>query len=375
MINRLIRCIRIRTVLVMATVTLSLGLVPRGLQAQRRSGAVYVLTNQSTGNSVMVFSRTDDGTLSLSGTFSTGGQGMGTGADPLGSQGALVLGPGRRLLFAVNAGSNEISEFAAQGINLRLLDKKPSGGVMPLSIAVHGWLVYVLNAGGTPDVSGFIIDPFSNRLLPLPGSTRSLPGGNSAAPAQVGFSRDGSILMVTEKGTSKIDTYRVGDDGLLLSPTSTASIGATPFGFGFAHRGIAVVSEAGPNALSSYEIDRSGDVEILSGSIPNGQKATCWAVVTEDGRYAYSASAGTATISSYSLSREGFLSLLNPTAGAMATGSAPTDMALSDDSRFLYVRDGGKNTVAGFRVESGGSLTPVGSVSGIPAGAQGIAAN
>jgi 6-phosphogluconolactonase len=374
MLQPTIRSLFVRSLLAALGTTLLLAVAPRALEAQGRTGAVYVLTNQSTGNSVMVFSRAEDGTLSLSGKFSTEGQGTGTGADPLGSQGALVLGTGHRLLLAVNAGSNEISEFAVQGLNLHLLEKVPSGGTMPVSIAVHGWLVYVLNAGGTPNISGFVIDPFSARLVPLSGSTVDLPGSSAAAPAQAGFNGDGSVLMVTEKGTNKIDTFTVDEDGRLSNSMTTPSSGATPFGFAFAHRGIVVVSEAGPNALSSYQVHRGGQVEILSGSILNGQTATCWAVVTDDGRYAYTASAGTATISNYGLSREGFLNLLNPTAGSLGTGSASTDMALSDDSRFLYVRDGGKNAVAGFKLESDGSLTPIGSVTGIPANAQGIAA-
>ncbi|MGH9448841.1 MAG: lactonase family protein, partial [Terriglobia bacterium] len=98
-----------------------LGMVPSQSLARGRSGAVYVLTNQATRNSVMAFRRAPDGTLSLSGTFSTDGEGAGTGADPLGSQGALVLASGDRLLLAVDAGSNEISEFAVRGVRLYLL--------------------------------------------------------------------------------------------------------------------------------------------------------------------------------------------------------------------------------------------------------------
>ncbi|HEX5482152.1 MAG TPA: beta-propeller fold lactonase family protein [Terriglobia bacterium] len=350
------------------------GIVPPGAFARGRSGAVYVLTNQATGNSVMVYRRAPDGILSYSGTFSTGGKGMGTGADPLGSQGALTLGPGRRLLFAVNAGSNEISEFAVRGRKLYLLDKVSSHGVMPVSIAVHGWLVYVLNAGGTPNIKGFIIDPFTNRLISLPGSRRKLAGGSGAAPAEVGFSRDGSTLAVTEKGTSKIDTYAVNDFGFARALGSNASNGTTPFGFAFLHRDFLLVSEAGPNALSSYQVDPNGKLDLISGSVPNGQTATCWVVVTDDGRYAYTASAGTAAISSYSVTRDGILSLIDPAAEVTGNGSAPTDLALSRDSRFLYVRDGGSDSVSAFRVESNGSLVAIGSVSGIPAGAQGIAA-
>jgi len=84
--------------------------------AQGDPGAVYVLTNQ-TANSVLVFARAADGTLSFSGNFSTGGAGAGSGVDPLGSQGSLVLGIGHQRLFAVNAGSNDVSVFAVDGRN------------------------------------------------------------------------------------------------------------------------------------------------------------------------------------------------------------------------------------------------------------------
>lgn len=370
----LIKHLMVRGAFCLAAWILLLGALPQGAAAQGRAGAVYVLTNQASGNAVMVFRRAPDGALSFAASFATGGAGMGTGADPLGSQGALALAPGHRLLFAVDAGSNEISEFAVRGLKLRLLDKVSSHGVKPVSVAVHGGLVYVVNAGGAPDVAGFVIDPFTNRLIYLPGSARPLAGGTAAAPAQVGFSQDGGVLMVTEKGTSKIDTFTINDDGYASHQMTTASSGATPFGFEFARRGIVVVSEAGPNALSSYEVGNDGSVELISGSVPNGQKATCWAVVTNDGRYAYTASAATAGISSYEIGWRGVLSLLNPVAAVTVSGSTPTDIALSSDSRFLYVREGGNGTVSGFRVEWDGSLTPVNTVSGIPAGSQGIVA-
>lgn len=361
-------------IVAMAALSFALFPAPPEAAAAGRSGAVYVLTNQSAGNLVMVFRRAPDGALTAASSFSTGGKGMGTGADPLGSQGALTLAAGNRILLAVNAGSNEISEFAVQGLHLRLLDKVPSHGLQPVSVAAHGGLVYVLNAGGTPNIAGFLIDPFNNRLVYLLRSATTLAGGSAAAPAQVGFSKDGGVLMVTEKGTSKIDTFIVDDLGYAVHQQQTPSSGATPFGFEFTYHGVVVVSEAGPNALSSYEVDNGGNVELVSGSILNGQKATCWAVVTADGRYAYTANAATATLSSYTVARDGGLSLLNAAAAATVAGSTPTDIALSNDSRFLYVREGGNGTVSGFRVEWDGSLTPVNTVSGIPAGSQGIAA-
>jgi 6-phosphogluconolactonase len=367
-----IRSLVFPRMLAVALLALLLGVFAPKSLAEGRSGAVYTLSNQSTGNSVIVFRRSSDGTLSLVDSFPTGGNGVGTGPDPLGSQGAVVLNESNQLLFAVNAGSNEVSVFGVDGDSLHLLDKVSSRGTMPVSIAVHGSLAYVLNAGGTPNIAGFTIDRRTNRLVPLQRSERNLIGGSSANPAEVSFSLDGDILMVTEKGTQTIDTYLVNHDGYASGPISNHSSGSTPFGFEFTHRSLVVVSEAGTNALSSYVANESGNLELVTGTLTNGQSAVCWAIVTNDGRYAYSVNPGSSTISSYAVSPEGILTLLDPV--VTTTGGAPVDPALSRDSRFFYVRDGGQNVVHGFRVEANGSLTPIGTIGGIPAGSQGLAA-
>jgi hypothetical protein len=49
-------------------------------------------------------------------------------------------------------------------------------------------------------------------------------------------------------------------------------------------------------------------------------------------------------------------------------------MALSANSPFLYVRNGGDGTISGFYVEDDGSLTLVSTANGLPSGAVGIAA-
>ena len=349
-----------------ASVSLGLALIASTLRAQPVTGEVYTLTNQPTGNSVLVFSRGIGGALTLSGSFATGGAGIGAGNDPLGSQGAVVLDEGKRLLFAVNAGSNDVTAFAVDGASLRFLNRVNSGGTMPVSIAVHRDLVYVLNVGATPNVTGFTIDPTSNALVPLPGSQRSLAGGTNAAPAEVSFSPDGEILMVTEKGTQTIDTYAVNVNGTLNGPISNHSSGATPFGFQFTTHSLAIVSEAGAtsNALSSYRVDENGQLVLITGSLVNGQKGVCWAVVTEDGHFAYTINAGTGTISSYSVAPDGTLSLLNAEAATTGVGTAPTDPALTEGSRLLYVRVGGLGQIVGFRIERDGSLTPVAAAGG-----------
>lgn len=331
-------------------------------------GAVYVLSNQPSGNSVLVYSRSANGTLKFEASYPTGGKGAGTGTDPLTSQGSLTLGSG--YLFAVNAGSNDVSMFSINGTRLTLLDRKPSGGQMPVSIAVKGFNAYVLNAAGVPNINGYIIDAFGKRLVPLPTSKRALAGGINAQPAQVGFTPDGDEILVTEKGTQLIDTFRVGALGYTTGPVPHPSNGVTPFGFSTTNRGYALVAEAGSGSVSSYEVEDNRHLTSISAAIRLGQSAPCWIVTTGDGRFAYTANAGSGTISSLRIGADGTTRLVNPTAAVL---SAPFDLALTKNSKFLYVREG-TGAISGFRVSTDGTLSAVGSVTGVPAGAQGIAA-
>jgi 6-phosphogluconolactonase (cycloisomerase 2 family) len=253
----------------------------------------------------MVYDRAADGILTLSGAFPTGGAGLGTGGDPLGSQGSLVLDRTGRLLFAVNAGSNDVSVFLVGAHGFHLLDRKPTGGVMPVSVTVRDGLVYVLNAGGTPNIQGFLIDPFSCHLIHLAGSKRLVAGGTGSAPAEVAFPPDGDVLMATEKSTNQIDTWTVNDEGFAEGRVVTPSSGATPFGFTFDRQDFAIVTEAGPSALSSYDVDDDGRLDLLTGTLADGQKANCWVVVTKNHRYAYTTNTASGSISSYRISNDG----------------------------------------------------------------------
>jgi len=367
------RTVILRYAVAILAVAAVVGISASAAVAQDDPGAVYVLTNQTT-NSVMVFARAADGTLTFSGGFATGGAGAGTGVDPLGSQGSLVLGRWHRRLFAVNAGSNDVSVFAVDGLNLRLLDRASSGGTKPVSVAVHGDLVYVVNGGGTPNIQGFHVEPSSGRLIQIPGSWQLLPGGATAGPGQIGISPDGDVLLVTEKGTNQIDTWTLTGEGFPVNGQVIASHGAVPFGFTYVRRDIALVTEAKPSAVSSYETHDDGSLELITGTVADGGAANCWIEATKNNRYAFVTNTGSGTISSYLISPDGSLSLLDSTAAVTGPGTAPIDFALSNDSHFLFVRLGTKGTVAGFRVEGDGSLIPIGSVSEVPAGAQGVAA-
>src|SRR5437879_2870410 len=224
-------------------------------------GAVYTLTNQVGGNAVAAFTRGADGRLASAGSVATGG--TGTGAS-LGSQGAVSLSNDGRRLFAVNAGSNDLSVFAVSPAGLALASRTASGGTLPISLTVHGNVLYVLNAGGTPALG--------------------------------------------------------------------------------------------------------------SGAVSTHQGAPCWAVVTADGRFGFTGN-GAGSVSAFAIAPDGAISLVDANGGTALIGAGINDIALSHNSRYLYVlQTGGAQAIHAFRVEADGHLTALGPIAGLPNGTRGLTA-
>jgi DNA-binding beta-propeller fold protein YncE len=341
--------------------------------AQSPTGFVYVMTNQPAGNQVIQYERASSGLLMQSGMAATGGlggTGNGVGAlDPLGSQDSLLLSGDSTRLLAVNAGSNTLSALGTGAGGVTLLSQVASGGEFPNSVALHGNLVYVLNAHGTPNITGFLLDA-AGVLHPLAGSTRDLPGGASAAPHDVVFSPDGSRLLVTEGGTNQIDIFSLADTGLISGVTTQASSGG-PFGMRFGRNQVVVVTEAGSNSISTYELTSHNTLNAISLSVADGQMATCWLSMTPNG-HTFVSNTGSGNLSSYQVGASGSASVVNPVAASIAPG-APIDSALSTQNNFLYVDDSARGKVFIFSVQ-GNSLESIGSISGLPTTLQGIAA-
>ena len=335
-------------------------------QSSDGPGAVYALTNAAGGNAVAVYARGADGSLSWTGSAPTGGTGAGAG---LGSQGALALSDDGRWLFAVNAGSNDISAFRVTPGGLELTSRVASGGIRPISLTVHGDVVYALNAGGDGNISGFRVGN-DGTLEPLAGSTRSL-SGSAVGPAQVSFSSTGDWLVVTEKTTNRLDIYAVGSDGLVSSTSTATSAGGTPFGFAFGHRDELFVSEAAGSA-SSYII-RTAGLTVASGAVLTHQGAPCWAVVTKNGKFGYTANAQGGSISGFAIANDGSISLIDADGRTAVVGGGNIDLAISENSRYLYELDGNRS-ISGFRIEADGHLTAVGNIGGLPASAVGLVA-
>jgi 6-phosphogluconolactonase (cycloisomerase 2 family) len=341
-------------------------------------GHVYINDNTAGTNTVAAFDRLADGTLSpVPGSpFAAGGAGTGVG---LASQGALQASSDGRYLLAVDAGSNEISVLRIKHDGALMLVPDgviSSGGFLPVSVAVHDNLVYAANAGGGgSNYTGFSLNA-GGHLRPIVGSTVGLP--DSAQPGDVLFNATGTALVGTRVGTSQIDSFSVGADGLLTpapsSPIPAQALG--PFGSEFrptdpaqlfvtnAHAG------AGAGSVSAFSV--AGDATLSSiGLSPfaNGQSGTCWVEISPDGQFLFAVNTGTGTISSYSIDAEGSLALLGNTSVSASGGVGAVDARLSPDGRTLFVDESRIHAVAAFAVNDGALTELPSSPTSLPAGA------
>ena len=346
--------------------------------ALQRTGAVFVMTNAADRNEIISYSRDADGTLHEAHRFYTGGRGSGGNTDPLGSQGSLILSQDGSMLFAVNAGSGDISAFHVFGANLFLTDLEPSGGAAPNALALSGNLLYVLNSGASSGVNGFRVNGLG-RLKPIPTSLRFLSTNITAASA-LAFSPKGAFLLVIERETNNIDVFSVQSDGTLSGTPPQPSSVPGAFAVSFAPNGAALVVATGPSgavngsAISSYSIGAGGILTPISNDVPTLGAAACWSAITPNGQFVYASNAGTGTISAFSVSPAGVLTAVSGT--IVATNPSNLDIAISSDGKFLYALEPGTGSVGMFAIQSNGTLTSLGILTdiGTNQGLNGIAA-
>lgn len=325
--------------------------------------AVFVQTDNTAGNQVVAYHRDADGTLTPAGTYDTGGLGgilAGSIADHLASQGSLTYDPRHALLYAVNAGSDTVSVFSVDGDRLDLRQTVSSGGSFPVSVAVSGDVVYVLNALSGGSIQGYLVA--DRYLAPMAAWNRPLNLDPTAAPqftntpGQVGFSADRRQLLVTTKAnTNAVDVFALDRAGApAAAPVVNTLPGAVPFSFVKHGRDQILLTEAGPNAVATFIVHHDGTITQTATSA-TGQSATCWD--TAAGDYLYASNAGSSTVSGFRFGPHGNLAAV----GTTPTDPGTVDSAATEDGRYLYVQTGVHGIVDEFRVEDDGSLTAIGS--------------
>ncbi|MCB1885354.1 MAG: hypothetical protein KDG89_15380 [Geminicoccaceae bacterium] len=288
-------------------------------RADEVRGAVFTMSDSAVlGNAVVAYRRLDDGALRQAGVYPTGGIGAGPAptstvlgspvpatADGLGSQNSLILSHDRRLLFAVNAGSDSVSCLRVNGTFrsgplLSAARTVHSGGIFPASLtwrggADGGGVLYVLNAGKEGNITGFRVTPDCamrriqggrsgalNALTDDPPFPSPAPNEVLTTAAQVGFTPDGTRLVVTIKGGlgsgklldgGDVAVFRILASGAIAAePTVTHFSGVTktagPFSFVFDAHGNLLLNHANSFTFASYRIGDDGALAPVGKPVP-----------------------------------------------------------------------------------------------------------
>ena len=250
--------------------------------SRKPAGFVYV-NNNTASNTVEALARANDGSLTpLAGSpFSAGGSGLGT--DGLGSQGGATLSGDGKLLFVVDAGSNQISVLRVRddgSLDPVAGSPFPSNGVRPVSVAVTDRFVFVANTGdattqasdctangGGSNYTGFRLAGDSGRLTPLDHSTYCVPPGSVLGDVLI--SPDSKHVVGIRVGTatgpvvgsdSLIDSFELDSSGRLAAAPGSPFLAEVngPFGSSFrpTDSSQVFVSDAhgGPNARYSLGV-------------------------------------------------------------------------------------------------------------------------
>lgn len=365
------------------------------------TGTVYAMTNGLAGNEIVAYERAADGSLSAAGRFDTEGLGSGSFensdtalvvASAEGQSSPVDLGGGDDLVLAVNAGSDSVSVFGVTDDGLELVETEPTGGERPTSLTVHGGLVYVLNSagngggaglcfGGAPSVTGFTIEG-DGAMAPIANSTVELSGGADSGCAQVSFTPDGSMLVVSQITANTVTIFPVEEDGTLGEAVENEPVGNGPFGFTFDGEGRLLLtqnSQAAPGlgTVASYAIGDDGVMAAIGETVDTGETDPCWFVVTPDGRFGFVTNFGPSgllaidaeagrrgTISSFRLGEDGALELMEAQAAQVGVGAA--DLAIGGEGRFLYALNSVEGSITGYAIGDEGELGLVAAVGGLP---------
>ncbi len=345
-----------------------------GGPTSRFDGFVYVESNTAKPgrNSVLAY-RFAHNSFTAIGEYRTGGTGTidrgVTGA--LDAEGQIAVDRRRRLLFAVNQGSDSVAAFRllADG---RLVPVRgspfPSDGRSPAGLGIAGDLVVVANkaqdparqigsarpayvtfrigadGGLTPTGRSFQAPPESSPTQAFPATDRVIVGTEETGPFRAFvLGADGSL---TQGPNSPLQP-----DPSIFSPRYDGA--RWPIGL-VRHptRALLYADQAATAKLLVYSYDDTGRMTFVRAVDNDGATLPCWTVVSPNGRFLYTANAGNGTVSAFDLR--------NPEAPrhlqtiTLRRGANPWGLALDPPGRTLFVVDpravGGVSSVLGNRL-------------------------
>jgi 6-phosphogluconolactonase (cycloisomerase 2 family) len=314
----------------------------------------YVNANIVNGNAVLAYDIQADGSLNaLSGSpFLTGGRGF---FDP-----SFALGPfdvdqemavDRNVLYAVNAGSNDISALRiAEDGSLSPLHGQPfsSGGSTPVSLGVHDRYLVALNSAQDPaQADDGSLPGLTASAIQLDGGLRLLKTSASpltadAQPSQVLTTDTGPFVFNAEfPGGGHLNAFFQEPNGKLvqtdsvLLPMEANNVQPLPLGLWTNPRAPYVyVGFVNTNEIGVYTVTKAGKLQFVR-KVPNSGVAVCWLRVSDDGRFLYTSNTTDNSMSVYDLSAPASpVEIQHISVGG--TGGVE-QFSLTQDGHFLYL--------------------------------------
>lgn len=253
-----------------------------------------------------------------------------TGAVPRG----LAVSPDGRSLYVVGATGNAVYRHTINLDGSLSAAGAPTatGLSSPVMVAItpDGSRLYV-SAYGSPAIAGFAIAA-DGSLAPLPGSPYPAPSGDIG----ISIAPDGAHLYMTSTNTSKVYAASIGADG------SLTAVPGSPFPSGPGTRGIAITADGHrlyttSTAIGSgqgtwgYNVAADGSLTTISGNpfTPPAQSAIA---MTPDSKHLYVGAAFSGDTSGLNIGDAGDLTPVpgNPYSSGASTSEA-YDMAISPD--------------------------------------------
>ena len=337
--------------------------------AMQKTGNVYTLDNDPTNNALAVYTRVSNGSLMpVAGSpFPLKGRGL-SGGD-IDEQGAIRVHG--EFVLAVNPGSDTIAVLRKTGAGLMHVPGSPfaSGGSTPLSLTVHGDMVYVANQAAPfagpktkPNISGFRMMA-DGKLVAVPNSRVEFPAGQG--PAQVEFSPNGKTLVATAgfqaDDASRLYAFKVERDGRVTMGKGSPIMpqGATgTVGFSWSKSGNRVYASLFKgSAVIAFDVEpMTASIRQSSKPVGDDQQAACWTAISRDGQTLYVGNFVSNSVSVYDISGKQ-PALLGSVPRRGTSGKDTKDIELSADGKYLYAVGSGLRQISVFRVESNRLLT------------------
>lgn len=180
-----------------------------------------------------------------------------------------------------------------------------------------------------------------------------------------------SIVYVTNSGSNNVSGYTINaaTGGLSALPGSPFANVSAPSSIAVSSNGFfAFATNNQANNVTAFRIGTDGALLLASPTpanpnpVPVGTAPRAVAI-SRDSRFLYVANSGSDSVTVFSIGTAGVLTLVPQVTGnpnpVAAGGSSPIALAISPTGRFLYVANSTSNTVTAFQVETSGILTQV----------------